>query len=137
MDKDLQVLENKKPETPEESPIVSEATEDTPLIKPKKPRTPAQMDAFNKAKEKARINAEERKKQREIEESKRKADEEALIVKKAIAIKKKEIKRKAVLEQVSDDETPLEQIKQVSKTISKPVESTPKPKTIFEKYKFI
>jgi hypothetical protein len=136
MDKDLQdlqVLQNNKPETPEESPI---EPEDTPLIKPKKPRTPAQMEAFNKAKEKAKINAEERKKQREIEEAKRKAEEEALIVKKAIAIKKKEVKRKAVLEQVPDDDTPLEQIKQITKANTKPVEP-PKPKTIFERYKFI
>ncbi len=135
----VQELQDSRKEKPVESEEHSnEPTDDVPLIKPKKPRTPAQMEALAKAKEKARINAEERKKQREQEEKARKEEEEKLILAKAISIKKKEIKRKKILEDISDDETPIEQIKQmsISKQVLKPVE-TPKPQTIFTKYKFV
>jgi hypothetical protein len=58
------------------------------------------------------------------------ADEQKLkeekIVKKAIAIKKKQIKKNAVLDEISDDDTPLEKIKEVAMA-AKPVPPPPEP----------
>ena len=58
---------------------------------------------------------------------------EQKIVKKAISIKKKQIKKEAVLDDISDDETPMEKIKQIAKHTKKypgpPVDD--KPKYIF------
>ena len=70
----------------------------------------------------------------------RKKQIEEKIVKKAVAIKKKEIKKRAVLDEISDDDTPIEEVKKIAKKIpqktTQPVEPE-KPKTIFEKYRFI
>jgi hypothetical protein len=121
----------------ENNNLKTEVSEDVKLLKEKKPRTPKQIEALNKAKEKAKINAEMRKKQREEEEKIRKAEEEELIIKKAISLKKKQIKRQQVLDEISDDETPLEQIKNMKQEqIKKPIQPE-KPLTIFQKYKFI
>jgi hypothetical protein len=71
----------------------------------------------------------------------RKKEIEEKIVKKAIAIKKKQIKAKAILEEISDDDdTPIEEVKKIATKIAVkkavPVEPEP-PKNIFQKYKFI
>jgi hypothetical protein len=47
------------------------------------------------------------------EEEKKKL--EAKIVRKAISIKKKEIKKQSALDEISDDETPIQKIKEVVK----------------------
>jgi len=51
------------------------------------------------------------------------------IVSKALSIKKKQIKKEAVLAEISDDETPMEEIKSIAKTIKKP---TPVKKAVIE-----
>jgi hypothetical protein len=94
----------------------NENKEDEQITKPKKPRTQKQLDAFEKAKQIRDANTIKRK-----EEQKKKEDEErkiieAKLVKKAISIKKKEIKKQAVLDAISDDETPIEKIKEIAKT---------------------
>ena len=47
---------------------------------------------------------------------------EAKIVKKAIAIKKRQIKSEAALNNISDDDTPIQKIKEIAKKIPAPVE---------------
>ena len=47
---------------------------------------------------------------------------EAKIVKKAISILKKQIKSETALNDISDDESPLEKIKQIAKRMPPPVE---------------
>ena len=47
---------------------------------------------------------------------------EQKIVKKAISIKKKDIKKQAILEEVSDDDTPIQKIKEIASKIKPPVE---------------
>jgi hypothetical protein len=66
------------------------------------------------------------------EEEKKKEIEEK-IVQKAISIKKKQIKKEEILDEISDDDTPLEKIKSIikkkpviSKTISIPNIDVPK-----------
>jgi hypothetical protein len=152
---DLQLLENNNIEKSEEKPLQkpkikkeakSEIQEEEPEVKPivKRERTAKQIEAFNKAREKMIINASERKQSKAEQEELRKKEIEETIVKKAIAIKKKEIKKKAVLEEISDDETPMEEIVKIKKSFPKRdvnVKEIPaiveKPKTFFEKYKFV
>jgi hypothetical protein len=93
-------------------------------VKPKRERTQKQIDAFNKCiqmkKEKALQRANEAKRLMEYD---RKALEEK-VVKKAISIKKKQIKKQSALDEISDDDTPIEKIKEVAKTI-KPKQTQP------------
>jgi hypothetical protein len=89
---------------------------------PKKERTPAQIDAWNKALATRQANRDSRmtEKQKVAQDLKKKADMakkavEEKIVKKAISIKKKQIKKEILLDEVSDDETPVEEIKKIVK----------------------
>ena len=73
----------------------------------------AQLEALKKGQQTRDANTKRRK-----EEAQRKAEEErkimeAKIVKKAISIKKKEIKKQAVLDEISDDDTPIQKIKEI------------------------
>ena len=95
------------------------------LVMPKKrpkQRTEKQLEQLKLAREKALLNKEAKRKlkdeaeeavKKELEgkiQAEKKAIEEK-IVKKALSIKKKEIKKQEILDEISDDETPIEQIK--------------------------
>ena len=59
---------------------------------------------------------------------------EQKIVKKAVSIKKKQIKKEALLEEISDDETPMEKIKEIAKKKNHPAPQQPvntEPQYIF------
>ena len=62
-----------------------------------------------------------------------KEDLEDKIVKKAISIKKKQIKKEAILDEISDDETPIQKIKEIAKKRNHPApqQVEPKPQYIF------
>jgi hypothetical protein len=110
-----------------------------PIIAAKKPRTEKQIAVFERAKETARVNAENRKIVAELRAKEQQEITDKKIVEKAIAIKKREIKRQAILDSVEDDDTPLEEIKKIvslpaKKQIIKDVVLPPpveKPKYIF------
>ena len=87
----------------------------------KKPRTEKQIAVFERAKATARTNADNRKIVAELRAKEERELLDKKIVKKAIAIKKKEIKRNAVLDAVSDDDTPLEEIRKI---VSLPAKKT-------------
>jgi len=125
-EKPLQKVKIKKGEKPE--------TENA-VIKPKRERTEKQLEAFAKAREKMVINLKARKEKEEQDAVIKKKEIEEKIVKKAVAIKKREIKQKAILDTISDDDTSMEDIKKIASKI-KPLEPE-KPKTFWEKYKFI
>ena len=83
-------------------------------------RTEAQQKGWEKA---VKVREENRKKrledkQKMEEEHKKKMEE--IVVKKAISVKKKQIKKQAVLDEISDDETPIEDVKKIVKK-SKPI----------------
>ena len=115
-------------------------TEDLQIIKlqaPKKKRQPSekQLENLKNMREKFQLKAKKNQikkqlEQEEIEkEVQRRLDEErkileAKILKKAISIKKKEIKKRAILEEISDDDTPMEKIKEIA---SKPIQRLPPP----------
>ena len=84
--------------------------------KVKKARTEKQIEAFKKAQENRAKNILLKKEQG------KKALEEK-ILQKALSIKKKQINKQydlAVLDQISDDETPIEEIKQKHRDITPP-----------------
>ena len=54
------------------------------------------------------------------------------VVKKAISIKKKQIKKEQILDEISDDETPMEKIKEIAKKKNHPApQPEPKQQYIF------
>jgi chromatin assembly factor 1 subunit A len=110
---------DKTPE-PEQHPSTDEELE-IPKKRPKQ-RSEKQLEQLKLARETALLNKETKRKQKEEEEkavkkeleSKIQAEKKAIeekIVKKALSIKKKEIKKQEILDEISDDETPIEKIK--------------------------
>ena len=143
----LTLLETSKPEDLDESDDddeVQAAKKDKNVayneteVKQKKPRSEKQIIAFQKARETARVNAENRKIVAEMRAKEEQERLEQRIVKKAISIKKKEIKKQAALDNISDDDTPIAEIKKISSLPSKKTTikenefpSAPVPKYIF------
>lgn len=91
-------------------------------IKPKKKLSPAQLENLKKGREKSlSIRREKGKLNMEIEEEiKRRVEEERKqledkIIQKAINLKKKQIKRQVYMEHLSDDDTPIEKVKEIMK----------------------
>lgn len=147
--KELQDLDNEKVEDVEDlgiqrrkDAVEEEAIEDEPkpVLRVKKPRTEAQIKAFEKAKETARLNAEKRKTERDLVAQQEQKVVEEKLVKKAIAVKKKQIKKQAILDEIEDDDTPLEEIekivkklpaRKVVKEVELPVKPIPNPYTFY------
>lgn len=103
--------------------------EEKPIAPPRPPRTEAQRLAFERCKAKRDANAKKRAEDaKKLMEYEKKALEEKVLAK-AVSIKKKQIKKQVVLDEISDDETPIEKIKEIAKKI-KPVEK-PKPAYTF------
>lgn len=82
------------------------------ITKPKRQLTEKQLEALKRGQEKRDENARLRKDAAEKKAAEDKLKLEQKIVKKAISIKKKELKRQAALDAVSDDDTPVEKIKE-------------------------
>lgn len=136
---DLDILENSL------DFVESETEEPTPLLAKKEPKkrkpTPKQLEVLEKAREKMIMNAREKKVKKQLEdeaiekEVQRRLNEykkgvEEKIVRKAIAIKKKEIMKQAVLDEIEDDDIPMEKvIETVRKTSHKKknLETPPSP----------
>ena len=115
-----------KPETI----IAKETDEEEVITKPKKKLTEKQLEALKKGQQTRDANAKKRK-----EEASRLAEEERKIleekiVKKAISIKKKQIKKQAVIDEIEDDDTPIQKIKEIAQPLKK-VEPKIEPKYIF------
>lgn len=85
------------------------------LGKPKKPRSQKQIEQFERIRAIRDANRKARAEQKAIEEEQHKKIMEEKIVKKAISIKKKQILKEKVLDEISDDETPIEEVKKVIK----------------------
>ena len=100
---------------------------DGPITKDKKPRTQKQLEAFEKAKTIRDANAAKRKEEARIKEEEERKILEEKVVKKAIAIKKKQIKKQAALDDIEDDNTPIQKIKEIAHQPLTKVEPKPKP----------
>ena len=119
--------------------------EATKTIKKKKVLSERQLEILSNARAKLAERNKERIAQKKLEqqaiedEVQRRLDEyktgiEQKIVKKAVSIKKKQIKKEALLEEISDDETPMEKIKEIAKKKNHPAPQQPvnaKPQYIF------
>jgi hypothetical protein len=127
---ELALLNSDSEEIEEESPVIERVKnikqKDSSLntqnyanevkeIKAKRERTEKQKEQFQKALEVKKLNAERRKEEQRLKEEQDKAELEKKIISKAISLKKKQIKKQQVLDEISDDETPIEKIKKPSK----------------------
>ena len=141
--KELDELE--KPPEPElllpASPaqLIKEESDDDESVleiqkKPTRPRTAKQIEQFKKVVENKMKNASERKKQAEIKADADKIELEDKLVKKAIAVKKKQIKKQKIIDDISSDEEEGDQVIQKMK----PVKAKPAINAVkTSKYKFI
>jgi len=113
---------------------ITPSEDDTPITKPKRPLSEKQYEALKKGQQKRDENREQKKAiQKQKEDEERKLIEEKL-VKKAISIKKKQIKKQAVLDEISDDDTPIQKVKEIAEKPSQKnpiVEKPPAKKIIF------
>lgn len=80
--------------------------------KPKRVLNEAQLEGMKKGRDALALRNAEKRAQREAEEAERKRQLEEKVVSKAISIKKKQLKQEIALDEISDDETPIEEIKQ-------------------------
>jgi hypothetical protein len=140
--KELDELE--KPPEPELLPaspaqLIKEESDDDESVleiqkKPTRPRTAKQIEQFKKVVENKMKNASERKKQAEIKAEADKIELEDKLVKKAIAVKKKQIKKQKIIDDISSDEEEGDQVIQKMK----PVKAKPAINAVkTSKYKFI
>ena len=86
-------------------------------IKQKKPRSQKQIDVLEKGRKKMLENTKLRAIEKQKMEDESKKSFESRVVKKALEIKKKEILRESILDEISSDDenTPLEKIKKIIK----------------------
>lgn len=147
-------LEDSKVEEVEKPTLIPDPatvpdTENTDCItRAKKPRSAKQLEAFDKAKAIRDANAAQRKKDAADKAEEERKLIESKLIKKAIALKKKQIKKQAVIDEISDDDTPIEKIKEIAtkQTDHKADASVPKevlikpiplrPSRPIDKYKF-
>lgn len=73
-------------------------------------RTERQKAATEKMKAALAIKTQQRKEQKAREEEERRKELEEKVLKKAISIKKKQIKEQLALDEISDDDTPIEEL---------------------------
>jgi hypothetical protein len=104
-------------------------------VKVKKERTQKQKDAFERCILKKKECASKRNDDAKRLAAFEKAALEEKVVKKAISIKKKQIKKQSALDEISDDDTPIEKVKAlaIDREIAKkiPVKQIEKPKPTF------
>jgi hypothetical protein len=75
--------------------------------KEKKPRTAKQIEQFELVRRRKMEEARKRKEERDMKDMEYKKELEKKLIDKAIKIKKKQLKQIKVIEQLSDDETPV------------------------------
>lgn len=98
----------KPPPAAEESDPEEEEEPETPAKK--RTRTPAQIKAFERCLEIKREKAAKRLADAKKLAAFEKAALEEKVVSKAISIKKKQIKKQSALDEISDDDTPIEKV---------------------------
>jgi len=128
---------------PRKQPVKEIDPDEVP--KPKRVQTAAQKANFQKALDARKQNIAMRNQQKaelaaaaELKKEEKQADVERKILKKAVVIKKKQILKEAILDEISDDEIPVEVVQKIIKKqqakkavkSSKPVEP-PTPKYTF------
>ena len=133
--KELQDLEKLETEQVEEK-INPEDQSNEPIQAQKKPRTKKQQEAFEKARLKMLENTNKRLMEKKQKEEDEKKQMEEKVVKKAIAIKKKQLKKEQIIDELSgtDDDEPIEKIK--NKLKKEVVQNHPPPEAPRVVYRF-
>jgi len=103
--------------------------------KVKRERTEKQKEHFARLSELNKKRYEEKRQQKEEEEYQRKKELEKKVIDKAIKIKKKLIKKEKILEELSDDDTPIEKPKRVERQASRPIPQ--EPAQYISKFKYV
>jgi hypothetical protein len=103
---------------PLQAPKLTKKDESKPRVK--RPQTEAQKAATAKMKAALAAKNAQRKAEKEALEAEHKRAMEEKVLKKAISIKKKQIKQESALDVISDDETPIEEIIPLVKKRSAP-----------------
>lgn len=102
-----------------------------PVLAPKKPRTEKQLAVFAKARETKAANALARKAEREAAEAAERAIIEEKLIKKALAIKRKQVKARALIDDLPEDTSTVLKSKvekvEVVRESKKPDVPPPKP----------
>jgi len=103
-------------ETSENTEVIQPETQEIkekpqPKPKIKRERTEKQKEHFARLSELNKMRYEEKRLVKEEEEKKRKRELEKKVIEKAIKIKKKIIKKEMLLEELSDDDTPIQKTK--------------------------
>lgn len=111
---DIEENDEKEEEIVETIQAVKSNSDSRPLGL-KKERTQKQIETFEKARITREANIKKKKEEAQrIAEEEKKIKEEKLI-KKAVAVRKKQLKREELLNEISDDETPVQKDKEVVK----------------------
>ena len=138
LNKQLKDLETEADETPEpkEKVIEKEIEEEEPikLEKPKRPRSQAQIKQFEKVYQRKMEEAGKRKVERAEGEKEAKELLEKQLIEKAIKLKKKQISRMKVIEDLSDDEEPVKEVK-IKPTMNRPAPTVIKKVDPYEAFK--
>lgn len=116
---------NNQPELINDTIDDKDKSNDITIQKAKKPRTQKQQEAFERAKAIRDANYAKRKEEKRLQEEEERKIIEEKLVKKAIAVKKKQIKKQAILDEVSDDETPIQKVKEIAVGKPKVAPTTP------------
>jgi hypothetical protein len=118
------VLKKRVVVKPVESESEEEEEEIVAPVKVKKERTQKQKEAFERCILKKKECASKRNDDAKRLAAFEKAALEEKVVKKAISIKKKQIKKQSALDEISDDDTPIEKVKRNlgSTPSNKPIE---------------
>jgi hypothetical protein len=111
-------------EKPEPQEHLEESDKSIEITKPKKPRTEGQIASFKKALEAKKANAAKRKEEMKLIADQQQKELEKKILKKALSIKKREIRSKIALESIPDDDEPVDSVLAKVKAIQS---KTPKP----------
>ena len=122
----VEEVEVKAKPRPKVSIKIPEKADDDEVQKPKAPRTPAQIAAFKKVQAKRDENRVQRLVEKKLKEKADQEELEAKLVKKAVSIKKKQLKKQAVLDEISDDDTPIETIRAAQRAAPRRIEPAPK-----------
>ena len=104
-----------------------EEPESPTVEKPKRERSEKQKEAFKRATEIRREKAKARKESRDLAEDENKKQTEQKLIAKAIALKKKQIKRVQMLDDFSEEDEPPR----------RPVKPAPRPAKIDTRIKFV
>lgn len=120
-----------KDEAQKETPKLDCIDGNDSITKPKKQLTEKQLEALRKGQQKRDENRERIKEEKKKKEEEEKRILEEKLVKKAIAVKKKQIKKQAVLEEISDDDTPIQKVKKIAEKIVEKENKPTGPKIIF------